>query len=264
MVTLVDPGWVADRLDSSDVLVLDPRGRMSYLRGHLRGSISLPVTRLLGDDGRLLEPDSLGELFGAAGLGETTIPVLYDSYDGQRGAFMAWVLEFLGSSDIHLMDTFFEGWAAQGREVFYRPVQPVPRRFTARPVPAVRATKRQVQQHGGAALLDVRSVEEFVGQTELDARPGHIPGAKHIPWLRFLGDDHRFLDSDDVIGRRLGEIGISPNEPVITYCRVGIRAAVSYVALQRLGYDVRLYDGSYSEWQSSGLPVEASVQLDDR
>ena len=259
MVTLVGPGWVADRLDSSDILVLDPRGRMRYLGGHLQGSINLPVTRLLGDDGRLLEVETLAELLGAAGLGDATVPVLYDSYDGQRGAFMAWVLEYLGMSDVRLMDTFFEGWAVQGREVFYRPVQPEPRCFTARPVPEVRATLRQVQQPDGATLLDVRSVEEFSGQTEVDTRPGHIPGANNLTWQQFLGDDHRFLDSDEDIGCRLSSLGISPTEPVITYCRVGMRAAVSYVALQRLGFDVRLYDGSYSEWQSSGLPVEASI-----
>ena len=105
----------------------------------------------------------------------------------------------------------------------------------------------------------MRSVEEFNGQSDLDERPGHIPGAKHISWLQFLGYEHRFLGSDDAIGRRLREMGISLNEPLIIYCRVGIRAAVSYLVLQRLGYDVCLYDGSYSEWQSSGLPVEASV-----
>ena len=259
MLKLVGPTWVAERLDSSEVLVLDPRGRMSYLRGHLKGSINLPVTRLLGEDGRLREPDRLAALFGDAGLGDTTVPVVYDSYDGQRGAFMAWVLEYLGSSDVRLMDTFFEGWAAQGLEVFYRPVKPAPRSFTARPVPDVRATLRQVEQRGSAALLDVRSVEEFGGQSELDTRPGHIPGARNLSWQRFLGDDHRFLDSDEGIGRRLSALGISPTEPVIAYCRVGMRAAVGYVALQRLGYDVRLYDGSYSEWQSSGLPVESSA-----
>ena len=232
---------------------------MRYLGGHLKGSINLPVTRLLRDDGRLLEVDPLAERFGAAGLGDATVPVLYDSYDGQRGAFMAWVLEYLGVSDVRLMDTFFEGWAAQGREVFYRPVQPEPRCFTASPVADVRATLQQVQQSGGATLLDVRSVEEFSGQSEVDTRPGHIPGARNITWQRFLGDDHRFLDSDEDIDRRLSAMGIPPTEPVITYCRVGMRAAVSYVALQRLGYDVRLYDGSYSEWQSSGLPVEASI-----
>ena len=42
----------------------------------------------------------------------------------------------------------------------------------------------------------------------------------------------------------------------MTYCKVGARAAVGYQALKRLGFNVKLFEGSYSEWEKSGLPVE--------
>ena len=42
----------------------------------------------------------------------------------------------------------------------------------------------------------------------------------------------------------------------MTYCKVGARAAVGYQMLKQLGFDVKLFDGSYSEWEKSGLPVE--------
>ena len=38
--------------------------------------------------------------------------------------------------------------------------------------------------------------------------------------------------------------------------RIGARASVAYIAMKRLGYDVRLYLESYAEWEQSGLPVE--------
>ena len=109
MIRLVNPSWVEARLGSPDVLVLDPRGRMKYLQGHIQGAINLPIARLRDADGRLLSPDELAARLGAAGLDRSIIPVIYDSYDGQRGAVMAWVLEYLSRSDVHLMDTFFEG-----------------------------------------------------------------------------------------------------------------------------------------------------------
>ena len=258
MVKLVEPSWVAEALGSPEVLVLDPRTRTRYLQGHLKGSISLPVSRLVGDNGRLLPADRLADLFAAAGLEDTVVPVVYDSYDGQRGAFMAWALEYLGSRDVHLMDTFFEGWVSQGNEIFYRPVEPSPRSFTARVVPEIRATLEQVREKGAARLLDVRSAEEFTGSSDVDARPGHIPGATNLIWRRLLGTGDRFLDSAENIRQLLADSGISPNDPVIAYCRVGMRAGVAYLALQQLGYDVRLYDGSYSEWQDAGLPVEGN------
>ena len=77
-----------------------------------------------------------------------------------------------------------------------------------------------------------------------------------IEWQQFIGDNHRFLDTDEKIRHNLSKTDIPHTVPVITYCRVEMRATVGYIALQRLGYDVRLYDGSYSESQSSGLPVE--------
>ena len=257
MVKLIEPSWVAEALGSAQVLVLDPRTRTRYLQGHLQGAVSVPVSRLVGDNGRLLPADRLADLLGAAGLDDTVVPVVYDSHDGQRGAFMAWVLEYVGSRDVRMMDTFFEGWASLGREKFYRPVEPAPRSFTAQVVPEIRATLEQVRQEGAATLLDVRSAEEFAGDSDVDVRPGHIPGAANLIWRELLGPDHRFLDSAENIRQLLADSGISPNEPVITYCRVGMRASVAYLALQQLGYDVRLFDGSYSEWQDAGLPVEA-------
>ena len=258
MVKLVGPSWVEERLDSREVLVLDPRGRMRHLQGHLKGAISVPATSLFGDNQRLLPVEELSERFGAAGLDDTVVPVLYDSYDGQRGAMLAWALEYLGRSDVYLMDTFFEGWAVERRHVFYRPVEPQPRSFTPRVVTGVRATLEDVRSGAATRLLDVRSVEEFAGQSDVDDRPGHIPGAANVMWRAFLGPGHEYLDSAENIKRRLSDSDISDGDSVITYCRVGMRAALGYLALRQLGYDVRLYDGSYAEWSTAGLPVETS------
>ena len=256
MVRFVTASWVEERLVAADTLVLDPRGRMRYLRGHLLGAVNLPIDCLFGADGKLLAPAELAGFLGETGLDETRTPVIYDSHDGQRGAMMAWVLEYLGRTDARLMDTFFDGWAAQGREVFYKPVEPEPRWFAQRVAPAVRATTADVRTRRAERLLDVRSTQEFSGSFENDPRPGHIPGAVNVPWTELVGSDHSYLASSDEIGRRLEERGIGRGDKIIAYCRVGMRAALGYLALQQVGYDVRLYDGSYAEWSDEGLPVE--------
>ena len=257
MTTLVDCAWVEARLDSHEAFILDPRGRMAYLRGHVRGAINLPVTRLLGERSRLLGADEIADQLSAAGLNNNSAPVLYDSFDGQRGAMMAWVLEYLGRTDVHLMDTFFDGWVASGREVFYRPVEPTPANFTPSVDDQRRVSLDEVQHHGDAKLLDVRSVEEFSGQSEIDERPGHIPGAVNIEWRDFVGTDHGYLGPAEETERRLSSVGIEKSDRVVTYCRVGMRSAVGYLALQQLGYRVHMYDGSFAEWADAGLPVEA-------
>ncbi len=42
-----------------------------------------------------------------------------------------------------------------------------------------------------------------------------------------------------------------------TYCLIGWRASVAWLALTWLGFDdVRVYDGSWLEWGAGGFPVE--------
>ena len=256
MVKLVATSWVEGRLDSPDVLVLDPRRPMKHLQGHLKGAVNLPLSRILSSDGHLRPAEELAGELGSLGLDEGTTPIIYDSYDGQSGAFLAWVLEFLGRTDVCLMEVFFEGWLVEKREVFYRPVTPIVATFTPRVSPGVRATLEDIQDQGGVKLLDVRSEDEYRGEAEIDDRPGHIPGATNLVWRELLGKDNRLLDFDESLTQRLRDLGIDRDDEVITYCRTGPRAAVAYLALQQLGYKVRLYDGSYAQWSAANMPVE--------
>jgi rhodanese-related sulfurtransferase len=65
-------------------------------------------------------------------------------------------------------------------------------------------------------------------------------------------------DTTVVISRlpQCARLGVTPNKQVVTYCNSGMQATQSYFTLKYLGYDVRLYDGSMSEWTSKGAPVE--------
>src|SRR5271155_3161530 len=104
MAKLVDSAWLSSRLESKDLVVVDPRRPMKYLSGHLPGAINLPAYRAFGDDGNLLPPDRLAELIGGAGLGDGAAPVIYDSPEGQNAAMLSWILAYLGREDVHLMD----------------------------------------------------------------------------------------------------------------------------------------------------------------
>lgn len=256
MPTYVSADWVEARLGGTGILPLDPRPAMRYLQGHLRSAVNLPLRKLLDSDGRLLALGQLADSFGQTGLGSRQTPLLYDGYDGRNAAMLAWVLEYLGRDDVHLMDLFFEQWKAQGREVFYRPVQLEAKPFAAQANPGTRATLADVANAGAFKLVDTRSREEYSGAGDTDARPGHIPGALNVAWQDLVGRDGRLLRSDEEAAEIFAAAGINPADRVVAYCRTGVRAAVSYLAFKRLGFDVRLYDGSYAEWERSGLPVQ--------
>ena len=46
------------------------------------------------------------------------------------------------------------------------------------------------------------------------------------------------------------------NQLLITYCNTGRASTVNYLVLRSLGYEnVRMYDGSLSEWVANGKPI---------
>ena len=265
MSLFVSADWVAAHLEAPGSLLIDPRGPMRYMQGHLPGAVNLPAVRLFGREGKLLSVYELVEFFGSVGLGNDTNLTLYDGGDGRNAAMVAWTLEYLGFTDVRIMDIFFEEWAAQGREKRYRPVRPTANQFTPQVNPQVRATLEEVAaalaqppEGGGATLLDLRSQGEYEGMPDLDDRPGHIPGAVNLVWQELVDGSGGYLKAEAELRELLESKGVAPARPVIAYCRSGIRASVGYLALQQLGYDVRLYDGSYLEWSNREMPVEQS------
>jgi len=119
VATLVDIGWVAERLHQPGMLILDSRLYMRYLMGHLPGAVNVPAPYVFGPDGLLLPPAGLAAWLGRAGLSDDVTPVVYDSHDGQRGALLIWVLEYLGRRDVHLMDAFYDAWRVAGHPIVY-------------------------------------------------------------------------------------------------------------------------------------------------
>lgn len=256
MIKLVGSQWAAERIGASDFVLVDPRRPMKYLSGHLPGAVNLPAYRAFGDDGKLRDAAALGEWLGAAGIGDGATPILYDSPQGQNAAMVAWILEYLGAREICLLEIFFERWKTEGREVAYRPVEARPRHFTPRPNPRIRVTLDEVRANTAERLVDFRSPEEFSGERDLDGRPGHLPHAVNLVWRDLNGPEEHLLAPREELERLAAAGGVGRGQKVIAYCRSGPRASLGYLALSQLGYDVRLYDGSFAEWALAGLPVE--------
>lgn len=256
MATFVSADWVEERIGRPGYLLVDPRSAMRYLMGHLRGAVSVPLKKLQDEQGRLRPPEDMAATFGSAGLGDGITPILYDGSDGRNAAMHAWILEYLGRNDIHIMDLLYDHWKGQRREVLYRPVAPSSATFTRNVRADIRATVDDAANPGGTTLLDTRSAEEYRGEAEIDQRPGHIPGSIHLAWSELAGADGKLLIEPERLEQALSSVGIGPGDSVIAYCRSGLRAALPYLAMKQAGYAVRLYDGSYAEWMMSGNPVE--------
>ena len=125
----------------------------------------------------------------------------------------------------------------------------------------IRAFKDQVLAHLGQPMIDVRSPGEYSGELlhmpdypqEGALRGGHIPGAKSVPWARAAAEDATFKTRAELEAIYQGEAGLSPDDDVVVYCRIGERSSHTWFVLQHLlGFgQVRNYDGSWTEWGNS-------------
>ena len=116
-------------------------------------------------------------------------------------------------------------------------------------------------------LVDVRSPQEFSGTLlhmpgspqEGALRGGHIRGAVNVPWSTAVADDGTFKSAAELRAIYEEGQGLSADENVIAYCRIGERSSHTWFVLTYLlGYpNVRNYDGSWTEWGNLvGVPIE--------
>ncbi|HEX6135686.1 MAG TPA: rhodanese-like domain-containing protein [Longimicrobiales bacterium] len=109
------------------------------------------------------------------------------------------------------------------------------------------------------AILDARPPAEYSGETPGEGidRPGHIPGARNVFWQTLVESAENPRLKDEATLRRVFEqAGVGPGTTVVAYCRTGGQASFLYTVARHLGYDVRLYDGSYIDWSRTDYPVE--------
>nr|WP_168173077.1 rhodanese-like domain-containing protein [Thioclava sp. F34-6] len=93
-----------------------------------------------------------------------------------------------------------------------------------------------------------------------DREPQHsgIPSAAHLPFDALLNEATTFK-SAAATQAILAEHVDGPDVSIISYCRLAHRATLaSFAMTELLGYNnVRVYDGSWTEWGSMvGMPIE--------
>lgn len=101
-----------------------------------------------------------------------------------------------------------------------------------------------------AVILDARARPRFEGQSEpIDARPGHIPGARSAPFSENLAPEAGTLLPTPALAERYRALGALDAPRVACYCGSGVTACHDLLALAVLGRaDAALYEGSWSDW----------------
>lgn len=265
---LVSTDWVAQRLDPKHpeagtfVLLESNEDVLLYDIGHIPGAQKIDWHLDLNDpvDRDYIDGEAFAALNARLGISRDTTVVIYGDANNWWAAYALWVYTLFGHEDVRLVDGGRAKWVAEERE-FTREFPEV----TAAEYPIIerddgeiRAYMEDVLDFLGGQLIDVRSLPEYTGERthmpdypqEGTLRGGHIPGALSVPWARAARADGTFKSRAELEEIYVEEQGLSGDEPVVAYCRIGERSAHTWFVLTfLLGWqDVRNYDGSWTEW----------------
>ena len=273
---LVETDWVEANLGRSGIRLLDvDEDTEAYGRGHIPGAAGVHWKLDLQDPLRrdFIGPDAFAALMDRLGIGNDTLVVLYGGNNNWFAAYAYWYFKYYGHTAARLMDGGRKKWELEKRPATTDPVSVKQSSGykVGGPAHDIRALRKFVDEkvvgNSEFGLVDVRSPEEYRGELlapphlpqEQAQKPGHIPGAKNIPWAKAVNPaTGAFLTREELKALYEGQ-GITPDREIVAYCRIGERSAHTWFVLHELlSYPrVRNYDGSWTEWGSLvGAPIE--------
>jgi thiosulfate/3-mercaptopyruvate sulfurtransferase len=288
----VTADWLAGRLDTRNVVVIDARPAASYLAGHVPGAVSFPPESVpdvasLSELARL--PDVLGEL-GLSGR-EWLVCCGEVSYS-REAAGLFWLLEVAGASRVVVLDGGVVGWRAAGHELVSEDVKRPSATWTRDPDQTFLATREYVRRsfgEKGVEIIDARGSDAWRGPVEPEdwgtlVRVGHIPHSLPFDFTTFFAPDGTFLGPSETWSS-FAKLGPRPANPVdlsdvfvvhgwgagsdVDFGQWGGDVwgdgPLAYFLLRRAGIaGVRLYSGGWVDWVGDPyLPIVRIVTAEE-
>jgi thiosulfate/3-mercaptopyruvate sulfurtransferase len=268
---VVDADWLSKNLNNQNVRIfevsVDPG---VYERGHIPGAVNIRWHSDLVDTVRrdIVSRDKFKAMLEAAGVTKDTTIVLYGDNNNWFAAWGAWVFEINGlGNQTKLLNGGRKVWEAKGLPLDNKtPTYAKSNLNLPAPKLALRARLADVSaavEKKNAVIIDIRGPDEYTGKIfapagvqELSIRAGHVPGAKNVPWGQAVAADGTFKSKEE-LQKLYAAVGADGKQPIIVYCRIGERSSHSWFVLAKiLGYNVKNYDGSWTEYGNTvGLPI---------
>jgi len=270
---LVSPEWLREHIGEPNLRVIDFRwyltgrqGRDAYLAGHIPGAVFIDLDAVTGKGpGRHPLPtrQQFQEEIRRAGISANTTVVAYDDAGGSIAARLWFLLGWFGHGAQAVLDSGLQGWG-EPLETTVPVVRPgdfkarAPKRSRILDFDQVERLSKAAGGRAGAGrvIVDARVGERYRGEREpIDPKKGHIPGAVSAPWTDNLDADARFKSPEE-LRRQYEGLGVDGKVGAVVYCGSGVNACHDLLALEIAGIpDVRLYEGSWSDWSHQDAPV---------
>ena len=267
--SLVSTDWLEKELGAPDLRVIDSTmflpgagrdARAEFDAEHVPGAVFLDLDEVSDRDNPLphmVPPDHVfASRMQSLGLGDGNRFVVYDNSPLHSSARAWWMLRAFGAHHVAILDGGFQKWKAEGRPLESGRRQHRHGHFSARLDRQALADKAAVRDLVGATdheIVDARPPARFSGE-EAEPRPGleagHIPGARNLPQGSLFNPDNSWKQGE-ALREAFAAAGVDLDKPMVATCGSGITACVLLFGAHLLGKeDLKLYDGSWSEWGS--------------
>ncbi len=271
-----------------NVVIVDARSEADYKKFHISGAVNIPkaqfrepkilkeILEYKMQEGFFVPPEMAEAIFSGAGIDANSRVIVYDSSAFPDATIIWALLKNYGHDNAQILRGGFEKWLSEGRTATSEQAKVVEvtqvmeggmkqwaskgrkpsdltKSFFARKRPELVASREWILSNKGQIrILDMRSFEEYVGVNPAgNPRGGHPPGTISVEWLQLAGNET--VKSPKEMQKILNEAGVTKDKTVVTYCNIGFgRSTYGLFVLKMLGYDVRVYGGSFEDW--SGAP----------
>ncbi|QQR38511.1 sulfurtransferase [Devosia rhizoryzae] len=267
---LVDAAWLAQHLGDDSLVVLDIRDATDagdlYAAGHVPGAVAAPYAAAgwrakVGDvPGLLPTEEAIEKLVSGLGVSNDDHVVILtggaNASDFGGATRVYWTFKVYGHDNVSILDGGYAAWAKANGELSPEAVTPVAATFDAEFRPELRAEVAEVNEAiaNDVNLVDARSVAQFIGQEKTNTVQalGHIPSAVNINFDKFYDAEKPAFASADTIAQLARDAGVNDSEGFISFCNTGHLASIAWFGLSEVEGlpNVRLYDGSMSDWTS--------------
>ena len=269
---IVTADWLSQHLGDPSLVLLQIGEKSDFDKGHIPGAQFLEYDSISTPHGQglMLELPPVAQLvsvFENLGVSNRSHVILYFGTDRVTPTTRVyWTLDYLGLGDrTSILDGGLPAWRSAGKAITTDRKQPPKGSIAAAPRKEIVADAAWVSSHlsqPGVTIIDARTHEFYTGkESDGNPRSGHIPGATNLPYLSVVDENTNKFKSPDQLKALFTAAGLKPGNLMVSYCHIGQRATVLYFTAKMLGYQAKMYDGSWEDWSHrKDLPIVQGEQ----
>lgn len=265
---IIEPNNLLPHLHDDKLLLVDLSSVQTYVEGHVPGAVLVTPQMIVAGTppapGKLPSAERLNQLFSHLGLQPDTHVVAYDDEGGGWAGRFLWTLDMIGHTNYSYLNGGIWAWRSVDGPLSSSLPEQAWNDITPSSISVVinqdaSMTKEDIiaqLNHPEFLVWDARTVQEYHGSKITAMKNGHIPGAVHCEWTELMDRQHELRIRADA-REYLAAKGITADKHIVTHCQSHHRSGLTYLVGKSLGFNIRAYPGSWSEWgNSDDTPVE--------